>query len=501
MRVSVRVVADIPVVVSDIQFYELEMSSFDNATFAASFREEFRSSMAASAQVSVEAVTIIEIKSGSVVVSSEVACSSEEAAGAFSLQLTEEVGTVFSDPYFDDFGDVESENVATLVYYSPSPPPSSIGEVSSPDDGDATSSASAMPGIIGGMAAGFILLAAAALFVKHRRRLQSKGVSEEPTKETQMSSKADAEVDKKYTKMGNPLFAETEENERRQSLSSLTINPIASSEEQGAAAVPGASEAFLEEFSTDAGMEPTRRASGATRESRAPSEGRFRLAHGSQEAITQAFAKVHNRPRGKSVEQERLRATSTVSDDGSLVSIVPNPVLRKHSGSSLSAVPVGTGAVAAGVTTNPLHASQTVLVNEDLDREIQESLVTPKPEAPRPVVSRKEGRLSRLNLSSVASPAPTQRDSAFSTDNPLVPQQEDVTEAAFSTGNPLVAEQDVTEAAFSTDNPLIAQQKEAAAKSARKEKRKTVSRLVNIRDIIKGHENEIRHRNSDVDLN
>lgn len=456
------------------------MSSFENATFAASFQEEFRISMASSAQVSVEDVTIIEIKSGSVVVSSEVACSSEEAANSFSLQLTEEVATVFSDSFFDDFGDVESENVATLVYYSPSPPPSSIGEVSSPDDNGATSSASAMPGIIAGTAAGFILLVAAALFVMRRRRLQDKGESEEAAKETQMISKAAAEVDTKYTKMGNPLFAATEENGPRQTRSALTINPIASNiEDQGAAAIPGASEAFLE---ADAGTEPRGHESLTTRESRARSDGRFQLVRGSQEAITQAFAKAQDRPRGASVQQEPIRKTSAVSDNGSLVSIVPNPALRKHSGSSLVTVPVGTGALATGVTNNPLHASQSVHMNEALDREIQESLVTPRPEAPRPtVVSRKEGRISRLNISS--GPSSLQNDLPLSTDNPLLEEQEVVREEAFS-----------------TDNPLIAQQKDAPTKGDRKKKRNTVSRLVNIRDIIKGHEEEIRHRNSDVDL-
>ncbi|KAK3276506.1 hypothetical protein CYMTET_15425 [Cymbomonas tetramitiformis] len=111
---------------SDVIFADLEHSRLDDATFSASFTQDFITQMAAAANVSAAAVTVSRVAAGSTIVTSTVAfstCSSTD----FSTTLEADPGAIFTDSSFQAYGAVTSSSIVTTstfaCLYPPPPPP------------------------------------------------------------------------------------------------------------------------------------------------------------------------------------------------------------------------------------------------------------------------------------------------------------------------------------------------------------------------------------------
>ncbi|KAK3237043.1 hypothetical protein CYMTET_52858 [Cymbomonas tetramitiformis] len=118
---------------STISFATLELSSFEDAAFNASFRVNFTRQVAAAAGVNMSEVEIVAITSGSTEVESAVHFSALSAgnssadvlAASFVQLVNTTPGNIFATSNFEQFGEVSSTNVdvdSILVTY-PSPPP------------------------------------------------------------------------------------------------------------------------------------------------------------------------------------------------------------------------------------------------------------------------------------------------------------------------------------------------------------------------------------------
>eukprot|EP00854_Cymbomonas_tetramitiformis_P030653 gene30653-38367_t len=118
---SVATTAEADGVAFTITFSNLDINSFSNETFAASFNSAFRDQMAKTANVSWEYVTILEISSGSVAVSTIVhfTISSSGSADIFKDQVLSEPDSMFQDQSFSSWGAVTSSKVSVETVIVP----------------------------------------------------------------------------------------------------------------------------------------------------------------------------------------------------------------------------------------------------------------------------------------------------------------------------------------------------------------------------------------------
>eukprot|EP00854_Cymbomonas_tetramitiformis_P013180 gene13180-15572_t len=102
----------------------------------AKFKLDYCKEVAQDAGVSIDQVTVLSIKSGSVVVESRVEFASEEDATTFESTVNEDNPNVFSDTFTTTYGDVTIDKVSVAEVETSSPPPSTSSSQSEEDQED-----------------------------------------------------------------------------------------------------------------------------------------------------------------------------------------------------------------------------------------------------------------------------------------------------------------------------------------------------------------------------
>lgn len=156
---------------------QLDISQFDDESFKANFIEDYRTELAQSAEVSLDAVKVLDIYSGSVMVESQLEFEDEDNAASFQTTLESE-DTVFSQDFTEEYGEVAIESTTLVARASPPPSTSvSAGTTgSSTSDDDSTSSASLSASMLAMVVLGAAAtLISAALFARHLLQKQAHG--------------------------------------------------------------------------------------------------------------------------------------------------------------------------------------------------------------------------------------------------------------------------------------------------------------------------------------
>ncbi|KAK3270748.1 hypothetical protein CYMTET_20870 [Cymbomonas tetramitiformis] len=114
----------------------MDISYFTDADNEAKFKLDYCKEVAQDAGVSIDQVTVLSIKSGSVVVESRVEFASEEDATTFESTVNEDNPNVFSDTFTTTYGDVTIDKVSVAEVETSSPPPSTSSSQSEEDQED-----------------------------------------------------------------------------------------------------------------------------------------------------------------------------------------------------------------------------------------------------------------------------------------------------------------------------------------------------------------------------
>eukprot|EP00854_Cymbomonas_tetramitiformis_P011890 gene11890-14043_t len=156
---------------SHISFSDLSISTFDDETFASEFAILFKFQMAHAAQVLPSAVTILQVRSGSVVVESAVYFDmvDDSLASNFEVMLITNAAAIFTIPSFQEYGNITSANVV-IAHNSTAPPDIDSGaDESGVRSGDSDTGQWKVPLLI---CVSITLLGSLALYMYHRKQQQ-----------------------------------------------------------------------------------------------------------------------------------------------------------------------------------------------------------------------------------------------------------------------------------------------------------------------------------------
>ncbi|KAK3244111.1 hypothetical protein CYMTET_46265 [Cymbomonas tetramitiformis] len=178
---------------------QLDISQFEDEAFKASFIEDYRAELALSAEVPIDAVKVLSIYAGSVMVESQVEFEGEENAASFQTTLESE-DNVFSQDFTQEYGEVAIESTTLVARASP-PPSTSVSAgtpASASSDDDSTSSASLSAGVLAMVVLGAAaMLISAALFARHISQKQAH-VDTDQSEQTSDLKNSDSETHEQH---------------------------------------------------------------------------------------------------------------------------------------------------------------------------------------------------------------------------------------------------------------------------------------------------------------